>query len=65
VGHEARDHAVIYQVGGASLLPTVGRMLREHWGRRVHRSPYPHAAVAMGLAIAAEERTRTPRSPGD
>jgi molecular chaperone DnaK (HSP70) len=59
VGHEARDHAVIYQVGGASLLPTVGRMLREHWGRRVHRSPYPHAAVAMGLAIAAEEGADT------
>jgi molecular chaperone DnaK (HSP70) len=59
VGHEARDHAVIYQVGGASLLPTVGRMLRECWGRRVHRSPYPHAAVAMGLAIAAESGTDT------
>jgi molecular chaperone DnaK (HSP70) len=37
--------AGIYVVGGASALPVVGRRLREHFGRRVHRSPYPSAAV--------------------
>jgi molecular chaperone DnaK (HSP70) len=47
--------AGIYVVGGASALPPVGRRLRERWGRRVHRSPYPFAAVAIGLAIAADE----------
>ena len=47
--------AGIYVVGGASALPAVGRELRERYGRRVHRSPYPFAAVAIGLAIAADE----------
>jgi molecular chaperone DnaK (HSP70) len=48
------DLAGIYVVGGASALPAVGRVLRERFGRRVHRSPYPFAAVAIGLAIAAD-----------
>jgi molecular chaperone DnaK (HSP70) len=46
--------AGIYVVGGASALPLVGRALRERFGRRVHRSPYPFAATALGLAIAAD-----------
>ena len=47
--------AGIYVVGGASALPVVPRVLRERFGRRVHRSPYPSGAIAMGLAIAADE----------
>ena len=47
--------AGIYVVGGASSLPVVGRVLRELFGRRVHRSQYPSAAIAMGLAIAGDE----------
>jgi molecular chaperone DnaK (HSP70) len=47
--------AGFYVVGGASELPVVARTLRERFGRRVHRSPYPSAAVAIGLAIAADE----------
>jgi molecular chaperone DnaK (HSP70) len=47
--------AGIYVVGGASSLPIVGRVLRELFGRRVHRSPYPSASIAMGLAIAGDE----------
>jgi molecular chaperone DnaK (HSP70) len=47
--------AGIYVVGGASELPIVGRALRERFGRRVHRSPYPSAAVAIGLSIAGAE----------
>jgi molecular chaperone DnaK (HSP70) len=46
--------AGIYVVGGASSLPTVGRALRERFGKKVHRSPYPSAAAAIGLAIAAD-----------
>jgi hypothetical protein len=46
--------AGIYVVGGASELPVVARTLREHFRRRVHRSPYPAAAVAIGLSIAAD-----------
>jgi molecular chaperone DnaK (HSP70) len=48
------DVAGIYVVGGASELPIVARALRERFGRRVHRSPYPSAAVAIGLSIAAD-----------
>lgn len=47
--------AGIYVVGGASALPVVGRLLREVFGRRVHRSAYPSGAIAMGLAIASDE----------
>jgi molecular chaperone DnaK (HSP70) len=46
--------AGIYVVGGASDLPLVARSLRTRFGRRVHRSPYPSAAVAIGLSIAAD-----------
>ena len=49
------DVAGLYVVGGASALPIIGRLLRARFGRRVHRSPYPHAAVAIGLAIAGDE----------
>lgn len=47
--------AGIYVVGGASELPIVARALRERFGRRIHRSPYPSAAIAIGLAIACDE----------
>ena len=47
--------AALYIVGGASALPLVGRLLREHYGRTVRTSPYPHAATAIGLAIAADQ----------
>jgi molecular chaperone DnaK (HSP70) len=51
----AEDLAGIYVVGGASELPIVARALRARFGRRVHRSPYPSAAIAIGLAIACDE----------
>ncbi len=54
---DLREVAGIYVVGGASELPLVSRALRERFGRRVHRSPYPSAAVAIGLSIAAAENT--------
>ena len=47
--------AGIYVVGGASALPLVTRLVRKRFGRRVHKSPYPSAAVAIGLAIGADE----------
>jgi len=46
--------AGLYLVGGGSGLPLVPRLLRERFGRRVHRSPYPAASTAIGLAIAAD-----------
>ncbi|MGO4957358.1 Hsp70 family protein [Luteococcus sp. Sow4_B9] len=48
------DIAGLYLVGGASALPLVPRVLRERFGRRVHKSPYPGASTAIGLAIAAD-----------
>lgn len=33
----------------------MARALRQRFGRRVHRSPYPSGAVAIGLSIAADE----------
>jgi len=54
VGRDVERSTVVYQVGGASQLAFVGRALRDRFGRRVWRSPYPHASVAIGLAIAAE-----------
>ncbi len=52
--------AGVYVVGGGSGLPVVPRLLREHFGRRVHRSVYPAAATAIGLAIAAENDQQLP-----
>jgi molecular chaperone DnaK (HSP70) len=47
--------AAIYLVGGSSELPLLLRALRERFGRRVRKSPYPSAATAIGLAIAADQ----------
>jgi molecular chaperone DnaK (HSP70) len=49
--------AGVYLVGGGSGLPLIARVLKERFGRRVHRSPYPSASIAIGLAIAADERS--------
>ncbi len=48
------DIAVVYLVGGSADLPIIGRLLRERYGRRVRRSPYPQSATAIGLAIGAD-----------
>jgi len=57
VAGEAQANALagIYVVGGASSLPLVPRLVRARFGRRVQRSPYPSAAVAIGLAIRADD----------
>ncbi|PID52855.1 MAG: chaperone HscA, partial [Micrococcales bacterium] len=47
-GSDADNLAGIYLVGGGSALPMVGRMLRERFGRRVFRSPFPAASTAIG-----------------
>jgi molecular chaperone DnaK (HSP70) len=49
--------ACIYLVGGSSELPVLARSLRERFGKRVRRSPYPSAATAIGLAIAADQES--------
>lgn len=49
-----RSVMAVYMVGGSSDLPIVARTLREHYGKQLRRSPYQHAATAMGAAIAAD-----------
>jgi hypothetical protein len=49
------ENAALYLVGGAAELPLISQMLREEYGRRIRKSPYPRAATAIGLAIAADE----------
>jgi molecular chaperone DnaK (HSP70) len=59
-----RDHGIdpenprelggVYLVGGGTSFPLVGRMLRERYKRKVLVAPQPHAATAVGLAIAAD-----------
>jgi molecular chaperone DnaK (HSP70) len=47
--------ACVYLVGGSCELPVLARALRERFGKRVRRSPYPGAATAIGLAIASDQ----------
>jgi molecular chaperone DnaK (HSP70) len=49
--------AGLYLVGGAAELPLIAQILRERYGRRLRKSPYPRAATAIGLAIGADEMT--------
>ncbi len=59
LGESATDFdnlACVYLVGGSCDLPILARSLKEHFGR-VRRSPYPAAATAIGLAIAADQES--------
>ena len=49
-----RELGAVYLVGGGTAFPLVGRRLRERYGRKVQLAPEPHAATAIGLAIAAD-----------
>jgi molecular chaperone DnaK (HSP70) len=52
--HNARELGGVYLVGGGTGFPLVGRLLRERYKRKVLIAPQPHAATAVGLAIAAD-----------
>ena len=56
-GVDLHQTAAVYLVGGSSDLPLVSRLLRERYGRNVRRSPFPYAATAIGLAIAADAKS--------
>jgi molecular chaperone DnaK (HSP70) len=49
-----RELGAIYLVGGATAFPPVGRALRRLHKRKIQLAPQPHAATAVGLAIAAD-----------
>ena len=52
--HPEQSIDTLYVTGGGSELPTVARVLRETFGRRVKRSAYMRSATAIGLALRAE-----------
>lgn len=49
-----RELGAIYLVGGATAFPPVARSLKRRYGRKIQVAPQPHAATAVGLAIAAD-----------
>lgn len=49
-----REMGAVYLVGGSVQFPAVQRLLRARFGRKVQLAPQPHAATAIGLAIAAD-----------
>ncbi len=51
--HPSSQLDTLYVTGGGSELPSVARILRESFGRKVRRSAYMRSASAVGLAIRA------------
>jgi molecular chaperone DnaK (HSP70) len=49
-----RELAAIYVAGGSALFPPVLRSLRQRYARKIKLAPLPHAATAIGLALAAD-----------
>jgi molecular chaperone DnaK (HSP70) len=58
--HPEETIDTLYLTGGGSELPSVARVLRETFGRRVKRSAYMRSATAIGLAIRAEGHEARP-----
>ena len=53
-----RSLAAVYLVGGSVAFPPVSRSLRDVYPNKVKTSPFPHAATAIGLAIAGDPEAR-------
>jgi molecular chaperone DnaK (HSP70) len=53
--HPSLSMDALYVTGGGSELPIIGRILREHYGKRVRRSVHARSATAIGLAIQADQ----------
>jgi len=51
---DPRQLGALYLVGGASAFPALSRVLRNRFKRKIQLAPQPHAATAVGLAIAAD-----------
>jgi molecular chaperone DnaK (HSP70) len=58
--HPQQEVDTLYLTGGGSELPSVARVLRETFGRKVKRSAYMRSATAIGLAIRAEGHEARP-----
>lgn len=55
---DTQSLAAVYLVGGSVSFPPVSRKIRELFGRKVKTSLFPHAATAIGLAVAADPDKR-------
>jgi len=53
-----RSLAAVYLVGGSVAFPPVSRTLRDVYPNKVKTAPFPHAATAIGLAIAGDPEAR-------
>jgi molecular chaperone DnaK (HSP70) len=51
---DARQLGAVYVVGGGAAFVGVLKALRARLGRKVELAPVPHAATAIGLALAAD-----------
>lgn len=51
---DPRQLAALYLVGGSSAFPALARVLRQRFKRKIQLAPQPHAATAVGLAVAAD-----------
>lgn len=51
---DTQSLAAVYLVGGSVSFPPVSRKIRALFGRKVKTSPFPYAATAIGLAVAAD-----------
>ncbi len=51
---DPRKLAALYLVGGSSAYVPLARALRARFGRKILLAPQPHAATAIGLAVAAD-----------
>ena len=49
-----RELGAVYVVGGGASFVGVARALRARYGRKLQLAPIPHAATAIGLAVAAD-----------
>ena len=52
---DARELGAVYLVGGGVAFPGVARALRARYDKKTQLALEPHAATAIGLAIAADE----------
>jgi len=55
---DTQSLAAVYLVGGSVFFPPISRKVRELFGRKVRTSLFPHAATAIGLAVAADPHKR-------
>lgn len=52
--NDPRQLGALYLVGGSAAFPALTKVLRNRFKRKIQLAPQPHAATAVGLAVAAD-----------